>query len=108
MFVFELQDSLLSSNTGILSAMQRQTAVTAYFSSKQLLLFAIELQDYLLQAFVYWHTERNAKINSSNCLLVKLAVTAVCLCASGFSSAIEYWHTDRKAKINSSNCSLGK
>ena len=30
LFVFELQDSLLPSSTGILTAGQRQTAVTAY------------------------------------------------------------------------------
>ena len=48
LFVFELQDSLLPSSTAILSAVQRQTAVSAYFPSKQLLLFVIELQDFLL------------------------------------------------------------
>ena len=31
LFVFELQDSLLPSSTGILTAVQRQTAVPAYF-----------------------------------------------------------------------------
>ena len=36
LFVFELQYSPLPSSTGILTAEQRQTAVTAYFSSKQL------------------------------------------------------------------------
>ena len=39
LFVFELQDSLLPSSTDILTAMQRQTAVTAHLKSKQLLLF---------------------------------------------------------------------
>ena len=48
LFVFELQDSLLSSSTGILTAVQKQTAVTAYLKSKLLLLFAFELQDSLL------------------------------------------------------------
>ena len=48
LYVFELQDSLLPSSTGILTAVQRQTAVTAYLQSKQLLLFVFELQDPLL------------------------------------------------------------
>ena len=39
LFVFELQDSLLPSSTGILTAVQRKTAVTAHLKSKQLLLF---------------------------------------------------------------------
>ena len=50
LFVFELQDSLLPSSTGILTTEQRQTAVTAHLYSKhkQLLLFIFELQDSLL------------------------------------------------------------
>ena len=48
LFVLEMQDSLLPSSTGILTAVQRQTAVTAYFSSNQLLLFVFELLDYFL------------------------------------------------------------
>ena len=48
LFVFALQDSLLSSSTGILTAMQRQTSVTADISSKQLLPFVFEMQDSLL------------------------------------------------------------
>ena len=53
---------------------QQQTTVSPYFASKQLLLFCL------------------AKANSSNCLLFKSAVTAVCcgICA----------------KSNSSNCLL--
>ena len=47
-FVFELQDSLLPSSTGILNAAQRQTAVTAYLKREQLLLFVFQLQDSLL------------------------------------------------------------
>ena len=39
MFGFELQDALLPSSTGILDAAQRQTAVAAHLTSKQLLLF---------------------------------------------------------------------
>ena len=45
---FELQDSLQPTSTGMLTAVQIQTAVTAYFTSKQLLLFVFELQDSLL------------------------------------------------------------
>ena len=52
LFVFELQDSLLPSSTGILTAVQRRTAVTAYLSSKQLLLFVFELQDSLLPSSI--------------------------------------------------------
>ena len=37
LFVFELQDSLLPSSTGILTAVQRQTAMTDYLKSRQLL-----------------------------------------------------------------------
>ena len=48
-------------------AAQRQTAVTVYFTSKQLLLFAFAPQ---------------TNANSSNCLLYKWAVTAVCLCTA--------------------------
>ena len=43
-----MQESLLPSSTGILTAVQKITAVTAYFTSKQLLLFVFELQDSLL------------------------------------------------------------
>ena len=68
----------LPSSIGILTAVQRQTAVTAYFSSQQLLFFAFELHD-SLSAIEYWHTDHRAKTNSSNCLLFKSAVTAVCL-----------------------------
>ena len=39
LFLFELQDFLIPSSTGILNALQRQTAVAAYISSQQLLLF---------------------------------------------------------------------
>ena len=38
----------MPSSSDILTAVQRQTAVTAYFTSKQLLLFVFELQDSLL------------------------------------------------------------
>ena len=39
LFLFVLQDSLLPSSNGILTAVQNKKAVTAYFASKQLLLF---------------------------------------------------------------------
>ena len=39
---------LLNMSTGMLTAVQRQTAVTAYFSSKQLLFFVFELQESLV------------------------------------------------------------
>ena len=48
LFVFELQDSLLPSSTGIITAVQRQAEVTDYLKPKQLLLFVFELQDYIL------------------------------------------------------------
>ena len=48
LFVFELQDSLLPSGSGILTSVQRQTSVTADLKSKQILLFVFDLQDCLL------------------------------------------------------------
>ena len=64
LLVFELQDSLLPSSTGILTAEQRQTAVTAYFSSKQLLLFAF--------GFVLKSNSRNWLVASKQLLLFDL------------------------------------
>ena len=63
LFVYKLQDSLLPSSTGILTAVQRQTAVTAYFTAVCLWAAGIS------SAIEYWHTDRRAKTNSSNCLL---------------------------------------
>ena len=57
---FELQDSLLPSSTGILTVGQRQTAVTAYFKSEQLLMF-----NFAVDIF-------RKKANSSNCLIAYL------------------------------------
>ena len=65
----------------MLTVMQRQTAVTAYLNSKQLLVFIFELQDSLLSSST-GETDRRAK---------KTAVTDYCV-----------------AKANSSNCLLKK
>ena len=62
LLVFELQDSLLPSSTG--TAVQRQTAVTAYFSSKQSLLFAFD--------FVLKSNSRNWLVASKQLLLFDL------------------------------------
>ena len=45
LFVFDLQDSLLPSNTGILTAVLGQTAITAYITSNHLLLFLFARQN---------------------------------------------------------------
>ena len=105
LFVFELQDSLLSSSTGMLTVMQRQTAVTAYLNSKQLLVFIFELQDSLLSSST-GETDRRAKktavtdycvakANSSNCLLKKWEVTAGRLCQTRQQAVTTYWKIDQ-------------
>ena len=95
-----LPDVCPQSNTDVYDGrdVQNKTAVTAYFSSKQLLLFVFELQDSLLPSSTGMLTAVQRQT----------AVTAVCLWAAGFSSAIAYWHADRWAKTNSSNCLLFK
>ena len=88
LFVFELQDSLLLSSTGLLIAVQRQTTETDYILGKQLLLIYFcsrptqqirDVQPMLVQCWVSGEDDGLtlmviAQFSSENLLLFVFAV----------------------------------
>ena len=89
------QNSILPSSTGIMTAVQRQPAVTAYFTSEQLLLFVFELQDYLLPS----STGIMTAVQRQTAVTDYMKSNQLLLFAQGIYTLISRWWDEHQSKV---------